>query len=357
MRIGILTLPMGHNYGGILQNFALQHILKQLGHKPITFAKGSTYPYKSYLIRKFLKILNLYHYKLPLKPIKGRTTLHRNNWKFINNNIKVSRPSIIHDDNLTTKYHLNAVIVGSDQVWRPDYYRDIEEMFLSFIDKTNNIKRITYAASFGGTEWRFTPEQTKQCAELLKRFDAVSVREKDGIGMCRKYFGVEAKCTLDPTLLVDRKVYEKLCRKIKKPKQQFISAYILDCVDETRVNLERFAARKGMPLKIFSADNKCELSVEQWIATFRDASIVITDSFHGTVFSIIFQKEFFTIANVERGGSRFTSLLSYLDLTHRLFDSANSINFNIPPINWESVTQKLNHLKSESINFLKNALH
>lgn len=358
MRIGILTLPIGHNYGGILQNFALQYVLRRLGHKPITFAKGGTYTYRKYYVWKVLESLRLYKGELPLKPMwqQRRVTWYRINWKFIFRNINVTSPQIVLDEELPSRLKLDAVIVGSDQVWRPDYYRKIDEMFLSFVPENSVIKRITYGASFGVREWRFTDEQTQQCRALIKKFDKVSVRELDGVKLCRDYFGVDSVCVLDPTLLVPRHEYERLCRKLRKPEKEYICAYILDCNDEIKARLEDIAKHRKMGLKIFSADTNCTLSVEEWIAMFRDAGMVITDSFHGSVFSVIFQKEFYSITNMSRGGSRFVSLLSQLGLQYRLFDSVQSLDFNIPATDWADVASKLDALKQSSLDYLIDAL-
>ena len=85
---------------------------------------------------------------------------------------------------------------------------------------------------------------------------------------------------------------------------------------------------------------------------YPDAKMIITDSFHGTVFSIIFNKEFYSIANIERGCSRFTSLLSQLNIMHRLYGSINEISFNDTAIDWNSVNKRLSELKIYSLNFL-----
>lgn len=354
MDIGILTLPIGHNYGGILQNYALQHVLRQLGHNPVTFANGETYPLCKYYIRWILKHLHLYKRELPLRPMwkQQRITRHRKNWEFIFRNIAVTSPRIKFNEDLPVRLGLDAIIVGSDQVWRPDYYRNIEEMFLSFVSADSGLQRIIYGASFGGREWRFSEEQTQRCSTLIKKFDRVSVRELDGVEMCRERFGVDAVCVLDPTLLVGRVDYERLCRKITQPHRKYICAYILDCDDAIMSRLKVIANERNMELKVFSADNNCTLSVEEWIAMFRDAGMVVTDSFHGTVFSIIFRKEFYSIANISRGGSRFVSLLSQLGLQERLFDSVKNISFDVAAIDWTAVDAKLESLKKSSLDYL-----
>ena len=230
-------------------------------------------------------------------------------------------------------------------------------MFLSFIPKEKKIKRISYAASFGNNEWEFTDEQTETCKELLSRFDAVSVREIDGIELCRKYLKREdAVWVLDPTLLLDRNDYENLCKNVPCLEENTLCAYILDLNNDIVLKLKTIADKKRLKLKIVSADNNCTLSVPEWVAMFRDAKCIITDSFHGTVFSIIFNKEFYSITNIERGGSRFTSLLSLFGLINRLNNSINEISSNNTKINWALVNQKLHQLRKYSIKFLTSTL-
>ena len=115
--------------------------------------------------------------------------------------------------------------------------------------------------------------------------------------------------TLDPTLLVEKEAYAKLCERIPSSKEQFIAAYVLDISKEVDEIIMEESERRGLPVRRYSADLRAQLTVEGWIAIFRDASFVVTDSFHGTVFSIIFEKPFRLVANEKRGGARFTDLL------------------------------------------------
>ena len=243
-------------------------------------------------------------------------------------------------------------------MWRPQYnlFGLLENMFLSFISKFAKIKRIAYAASFGASEWEYDELQTTKCAELIKRFDAVSTREIDGIELCREYLEYnDAISVLDPTLLLDKNDYMALCFNIEAQKEDILFAYILDKVPSMIETLENIAKQKGLILKLVSAEECCTLSIEEWLAMFRDARMVITDSFHGTVFSIIFNKEFHVKANQSRGSSRFTSLLSQLSLTDRMFVSISDITIN-KDIDWNIINSKISQLKDFSINFLKTNL-
>ncbi len=360
MNIAIITQPLRNNYGGVLQNYALQQVLLDLGHNPTTIDQD--FPlhipfikllielpkriYTKYFLHKRKDIFNERTYRKFKE--KQLTT------KFIRENINVQ---VVQSFSKSCIDKFDAVIVGSDQVWRPIYNQgQLENMFLRFISKDNPIKRIAYAASFGTAEWEFTPEQTEECSELLSRFNAVSTRETYGIYLCRKYLNRDdVVCALDPTLLLNKEDYLSLCKDIPESKEKILYAYILDLTDDIKLQLENIAESKGVNLKIVRADDNCSLTVEEWLAMFRDAECVITDSFHGTVFSIIFHKEFYSISNTERGSSRFTSLLSQLKLNNRLYNSVDEIKIN-PHTDWDIVYSKLNSIKNFSLDFLKNNL-
>ena len=309
MRIGILTQPLKANYGGILQNWALQQVLIKLGHEPITIdllpqpslSRFILSTVKSLILwfipskrRKFIR----WHYK--------RSPLFE---KFVENKIKKTKVCHRYSMDLVQKYHLDALIVGSDQTWRPVYNRDVlYDMFLRFA-KDFKGKKIAYAASFGVDQWEFTEEQTQVCFSLAQLFDAVSVREESGVRLCKEYLKVDAIPVLDPTLLVEKEAYLELCSHMPKKEEAFLAAYVLDASGEVEEVIKEEARKRGVKVRYYSADTHAELTVEEWISIFRDASFIVTDSFHGTVFSIIFEKPFRLVANENRGGARFTDLL------------------------------------------------
>lgn len=113
---------------------------------------------------------------------------------------------------------LDAIIVGSDQVWRPDYSSCQPNYFLDFLPKDSKIRRISNAASFGGDNWDWSTELTARCAKLLQLFDAVSVREASGVRLCKEHFNVGAVNVLDPTMLLDPEDYIAIIGKPKSGK-------------------------------------------------------------------------------------------------------------------------------------------
>lgn len=370
-KIAILTQPLGHNYGGIIQNYALQKVLKQLGHQPETINRvGNRHTSK---VLSILRSVKKFIYKNLLgKNIltkKDREQISNNNVKFLNKYI--NRSLLINSDKDLAEYFknkkFNAVIVGSDQTWRPKYSPNIYNYYLDFLKDNNQIKKLAYASSFGTAEWEYTEEQTKIVKQFVKQFHAISVREAAGVDLCREKLDVEAVHLLDPTLLLTAEDYSQLINQPKENKELF--TYVLDESNEK----QDFIQFIGKELKLkqhtnqaqkFDAKVKRPLEelimppLEGWLQGFRDAEFVITDSFHGTVFSIINKKPFISIVNKERGASRFESILSKLGLEDRMVYDVNAFDPNLlhKNIDYETVHQKLNALKEESLNFLKDNL-
>lgn len=360
MKIGIITLPLSRNYGGILQNYALQTKLIEMGHEPITIDIGK-YDWMDYFI-EFLKyiikcILKRKTSRPPMPPVeyqKCELALRR----FVAKNIRVTTvrtrkiyPSVIK------KYDFQTLIVGSDQVWRPRYTANIYNMYLNFA-KGHKVKKIAYAASFGVGKWEYTLLQTIRCRYLVSKFDAVSVREDSAIYLCRKNLRVSAEHVLDPTLLLTSEDYNKLIEgiAIQSPK---LFAYFLDSSEKKITFMKKIADYFGLQIEFKSAGPKLGKSdsIEQWLANFRDATFIITDSFHGCVFSIIYNKPFLAVSNPSRGHDRMASLLSLIDLDDRIFaeDSLDVATYE-KRIEWDNVNTRLEELRQKSLKYLQTQL-
>jgi len=355
MKIGIVTQPLHANYGGILQAFALQQVLKRLGHEPWTIDYGK-FTWLDWLNNVWRVLI---HKALGHKRNFARTPTEKDAIelplrRFALSHMQLTRQTKGFERKTVKKYTFDAIVVGSDQVWRPMYNACIEDCFLAFASGID-IKRVAYAASFGTYDWEFSKKQTKKCSTLAKQFDAISVREKSGVDLCKKHLGVDAVQVLDPTLLIDKADYENLCRDIPK-RQPMVFAYILDADKKKKNFIESFASSKNLPCMIKGADANVsnEDSIELWLSYFRDAAYVITDSFHGCIFSIIFKKDFLTFGNYERGNSRITSLLGTFGLVSRLINS--ELKEEVDEIDWNEVNKKLREMMTYSEEWLKNAL-
>ncbi len=375
MKIGILTQPLHNNYGGIMQNYALQKTLKDMGHQVWTIDREFYYPvyrkHASIIKRLLLKPINR---NAPMRvwPTKKEEEIIRQHIKtFIKNNIQTTEKinSTKKLVQLHQKYAFDAYIVGSDQVWRPRYSPCLTNYFLDFVESERNVKKIAYAASFGVDDWEFTEEQTRECARLAKQFDAISVREDSAVELCKKYLDVDATHLLDPTLLLNKEDYLALINSVNTtPSKGNLFVYILD-KDEKKNHIVNEVARQKnltpfelLPKQFLIEANKNEIEkciyppIEQWLRSFFDAKFIITDSFHGTIFSIIFEKPFITIANEKRGLTRFISLLSLLDLNKRLVYPIKNVE-NLTSIKWNKINNILNIEKSKSYRFFNEVLN
>ena len=376
-RIGILTQPLQNNYGGLLQNYALQIVLKRLGFEPTTIDHRSiklkwyrqmSDQTKCYL-RHWLKpkVNKAPKYQLTERESKviGRYSL-----AFVNKYISHTKPFTSVDElkHLVNEGNYSGYVVGSDQCWRPSYSGGfLKEMFFSFIDGSKDTHRIAYAASFGTDQWEFSHEMAKECARLAKQFDCVTVREDSGIRLCKEYFGIEAKHVLDPTMLLIKEDYIKLVEEEKEPESPGdLFYYILDPTEEKKAFINTIAsAQKLTPCTVLPrCQAECRTrwdvkhriedcvypSVTTWLRGFMDAKMTVVDSFHGTVFSIIFNKPFWVISNSERGNARFSSLLKLFDLEDRLINSTNVSELDFQrPINWDKVNSIREQMICESI--------
>lgn len=370
-KIAILTQPLGHNYGGIIQNYALQKMLKDMGHQPETINRvGNRHTSKiRSILSKAKQFINKHLLGKNILTKKDRERISNNNVKFLNKYINRSR--LINTDKDLAEYFKNntfdGVIVGSDQTWRPKYSPNIYNYYLDFLKDNNQIKKLAYASSFGTADWEYTEEQTQVCQRLAQQFDAISVREHTGVDLCREKLGVEAIHLLDPTLLLTADDYSQIINQPKINKGLF--TYVLDESLEKQDFIKSIAKQLNLTqhtnqAQKFDANVKRPIKeliippLEGWLQGFRDADFVVTDSFHGTVFSIINKKPFIALVNAERGTSRFESILSKLGLEERMIYDVNSFDMNLlnKNIDYEAVHQKLGILREESLNFLKNNL-
>lgn len=395
MKVGILTLPLSINYGGILQAYALQTVLERLGHEPVVINRNILWTVPGWklplihAVRRAGRVLTGKDIDVDKEISHNNAVLSRSRYTamFVSSHIRTVTVDRYSD---LSERMFDAIVVGSDQIWRPKYfYADIRDAYLHFARKWL-IRRVAYAASFGTDEWEYTPEQTAACAALAGRFDAVSVREDGALDLCRKHLGVDAVRLLDPTLLLDaedyvsllspadRSRYARLCSASSvSASSGRLFVHFLDGSPQKHSFAERAGSEWG--LSPFSLQQPAEAGsgissvttpgvpagilgewtpqppVEDWIGAFLKADAVVTDSFHGCIFSMIFRKPFIVIGNKERGMSRFVSLLSLLGLEDRLVESADG-PLPGPDVDFAPAYERLRGLRRESLDFLQKNL-
>ncbi|WP_116790685.1 polysaccharide pyruvyl transferase family protein [Flavobacterium psychrotrophum] len=380
MKIGTLTLPLHTNYGGNLQAFALMKVLKDMGHEPVLINRrqnempGWKLPIvivkrsiKKYLLGK--KGTTIF---LESKAKKEFPIISQFTQPFIDKYITPQTEPFYSSQELLNgieKYNFDAVIVGSDQVWRVPYAPNIEDNFFGFLrgDKT---KRISYAASFGTSDWEFSEEQTQNCKKLLQHFDAVSVREQDGVVLSKTKFNVDATHVLDPTMLLTSEDYMKIVGKRTESREgKDLLVYVLDNTQDKDVVIAEISKKYSYnPFRVNTKTEQIDNTgvglndliappTEDWLAGFNDAKFVVTDSFHACAFSILFNKPFVVYGNKSRGLARFTSLLAMFGLEDRLiYESGQVTSILAKEIDWNKVNLILEEKREFSRNFLISAL-
>lgn len=324
MRINIITQPLFCNYGGILQNYALQEVLRSMGHEVLTVnvppREIASHPgWKDYahaIINMGKRIRGQYDcpFLNPHTFAKKERELSEPQREFVRKHIKKVDCKSPFSKETELVHPADLWIVGSDQVWRPWCSPNIENYFFDFLDDTT--PRIAYAASFGTDRWEISEEQTPRIRELAARFKAISVREASGVELCKDYLGIEAQHVLDPTLLLTAEDYIALTGENDYPQERYIATYILDPNPDKKKAIKDESRAFGLPVVPVGRMHRDSFdSVESWLATIAHADRVITDSFHGTVFSIIFRRPVKILENDIRGNSRLKSLIVMLGLS------------------------------------------
>ena len=388
MKLAIITQPLFNNYGGILQCYALQTILQRMGHEvEVLNRRGPKERLSLWLfllrcvsvikciIRRY--ILGQKQWVI-IKPWatwyvpdkrQRKTSAHRKFLRqFIHEHFHQSSLLTSTDDmaRWANTHPCDAFVVGSDQVWRGTYNADVTESFCSFLPDTDPRRRIVYAASFGTEYVDISPEKLPECRRLAQFFSAVSVREQSAIRLAKEALGIEPQWVLDPTMLLTADDYRLLWQH-EESQWEGITTYVLDASEEKSQIQQDVSQTLSLPVNALmlppiNQDGKPVdmIPVEAWLKAFAQASFVITDSFHGCVFSIIHRKPFIAIANRERGIDRFTSLLGYFGLMDRLIFSLEEYQQKrsslLTPIDYVPIVQKHEEARTASLTFLREAL-
>lgn len=337
MKVGILTFHDAHNYGAVLQAFALKEYLKKIGFEA--------------------QIVNYHHYTIPDGYPKED---NEERWNKFNDFIKDlidNQEKICTSEEELEKLDFDFWICGSDQIWNTDITRGFNKGF--FLNFNTKGKKISYATSMG------IPKLEEKYEEILEestnKLDYISVREESLKQYIERFTNKPVVRVLDPTFLLEEEDYDKLIKDENK-----YGKYILINAlgpDERLTQIAMEIAKKKN-LKIIELNDKekdnyfCEqisaASPIEYLALMKNAQVIVTNSFHGTVFSIIFKKEFYTITRLNRN-SRMENILDIVDMRDRLIENVKEIE-NVKKQDYEEAYKRLEKEREKSKKFLKEAL-
>lgn len=358
MKIGILTFHCADNYGAVLQTYGLQEYLKSLGHEVYVIDYRPQYLLKPYRIFEWkrspvqsaFRNLLLFFRAIWASPIrlkrKKEFSKFRHNW--IN---------LLSADCLGKDSNFDAFVFGSDQIWNPIITKGLDRVYLGQFPAAKGKKLIVYAASAGSSENLVSCISELQT--FIPRFHAVSVREKSLSDYLQPRVGNPIPVVLDPVLLVGRNVYTQLLSRKKKRKPYLLSFQLLYSEKQSQI-AEKIAQKKGLDFielasyetfkhKLLAAEGP-----ESFLSLFQEASYIVTSSFHGTAFAILFEKDFNTIAFDDKQSERMSNLLCSLRLQDRLVVKAQ-----LPVterINYAYVNLILNNFRNVSRVFIYETL-
>lgn len=383
-KVGIVSCYFKHNYGSMLQAYATQQVLDnfQIDNETINidqnidFANGKKKYYLSQItnftfIKSKLGMIKLKLDKKINKNLGENIAIRDAKYKEFENKFNLTKPFKTYKELNEQCKKYSSVVVGSDQLWLPvnvvaDYYT------LNWVPE--DVNKISLATSFGVSK---VPEKYKNdYKKFLSRIDNLSVREDAGVKLVKELSGKNATLVCDPTLLLTKEEWMQIQNEERIIKDKYILCYFLGKNTEHRKFAERLREKTGYKIvslnhadeyvkysDIFADETPYDVGPAEWINLIRNAEYVCTDSFHGTVFSLINNTKFFTFERYSNKNSkvstnsRIYSLLGIVGLKERIMNGTENIDDVLNyKIDFEKVNNKLAEFRQESKEFLKNAL-
>lgn len=358
IKVGILTFHDAHNYGAVLQAYALKEYIKKIENVQV-------------------QIINYHHYNIPDGFPKRRKISkmsienivkhiysfkdHNSRWNKFNNFIKKlidNADEVYTSEEELEKLDIDVWICGSDQIWNTEITRGFNKGF--FLDFETKGKKVSYAVSMGIP--KLEEKYEEQFKESINKIDNISVREETLKEYAEKFADKKVFKSVDPTLLLEVEDYEKLLVKDNKIKEKYLLIYALGPDERlTQIANKLSNERKLKIVEIndfkkrnYFCDQISNAGPEDFITLIKNAECIITNSFHGTIFSIIFEKEFYTITRMNRN-SRMENILSIVDMKDRLLNSVNEID-SVKPVNYSVAKERLKKEVEMSKKFLEDSI-
>lgn len=357
MKIGILTFHAAHNYGAALQCYALKSFLSSLGndvavidYRPDWMIQGNKWVRKENFISYNI-------FRTIAKSLREFTVLPYRRSRYIKYENFISKNLNLKDIESINSAPYDLIIVGSDQVWNTKITRGFDKYYWGAFKKPNNTKLISYAASMND---HFSDEQIEIIKNNIGNFSEISVREKGAIKSLNPYLhDKKIISVVDPVLLVNRQRWDELA---KKPQVNYEYVFLYQ-VEKNSLSVriaQLLAAKLGCRIVTLSArveDANTRVvrasSPEEFIGLFKYAKAVVCSSFHGTMFSLIYNRPFYSIKMNKDKDNRVGNILNILNLEKRFVDDEKLIDFEYK-FDWNLINNKLSQLTDVSMNYLKN---
>ena len=347
MKTAIITLVGDFNYGNRLQNYALQEILKSFGVDVTTIDNLSS-PIKNRIKEQFFERINgKWHMKS-----KADRVRESNLRRFTRKYISMSPANFTSND-------FDYFIVGSDQVWNPSFWGKNTDCYSAkryLLRDVEPEKRISYAASFGVEQ--LNELWTPIFQEELSAFRAISVREASGAAIIRNTCGRDVDLVLDPTLVLPKEKWVQLASNVHEKPYIFLF-YLGDMSSQQHKYIEGLAREHDY--KVIDMTNKrdpyyhCKL--EEFLGLIKNAKMVFTDSFHATVFSIVFLTPFLAVSREQKNYCKMSSRLETLLAIVQMEDRFNNMDIEDPfACSFDGVDDLINIKKDDCMKYLRNAL-
>ena len=376
-KIGIITILKVNNYGAELQAYATQKVLQLMGYD----AEIIDYPFyknprhkRTKMSRPTARMSLKKHLEEMLFPIVAQ-------WKARNyrdlQRVRNAKFERFHDENTkqsecydmidklkSAKLDYDVLMTGSDQVWNPGIYSSLDPYLLKFGDE--NIKRLAYSASFGVSQ---VPDDVRNYyKEALKCYSAIGVREDNAVNLVKSLSGKDATLVLDPTLLLDKEQWMKVAQPVEGlPDKPYVLIYELSDIPYIKQLAMYISEKTGMPIvricKNASPEDKedeilniIDAGPAEFLYLFDKAGYVVTNSFHGTAFSVNFGKQFYTVIPLGKSNnSRQKSILKLMGCEERMLTEGSEMPA-IERLDTNRIVERLEEERQKSINFLKNAI-
>lgn len=364
MKTGVITFHSAHNYGATLQAWALQKALKKLGQQPCIVNYHPQVIDRLYAVSPLDTVKKRLQYLTKKQVRKRRKKLkikYEKYSEFLRGHFEFAGDYTTYEELEKNPPGLDCYIAGSDQVWNVDHTGGYDPAYLlEFAEKGS--RRISYAASIGRE--RFPAQYRTFFAKALQKFDAISVREESASGAVLEVTGKTPAVVIDPTLLLSREEYDEI-KVPSKRAERYILVYMMETNRKLIQLADSISLATGLPViqrkpgKLFKneLDSFYTHTPGEFLGEIEKAEYVITNSFHGTVFSVIYERPFISMLHSQTG-SRTVDLLKVLELEdhilYRARDFAQMDQFKIKDP--KKLRGRIEKLRLESIDFLAKAL-